>query len=89
MHDESVKVDIVGKNLSFMFDVEVILGLSCIFLMLECVHALIKVAQGKDVFVCDFAEAVKMAQQEFYKLYYDLMPNLRTRHLMTSMQSKP
>ncbi len=72
IHDEIAKSDVVGKNLSFMSDVEVILGLPSIFPMFECVHALIKVAQGKDVFVCDFVEAVKMTQQEFYTLYYDL-----------------
>jgi hypothetical protein len=72
MHAESAKFDVEGKNLSSMFDVEVILGLPCIFLMFECVHALIKVAQGRDVFVCDFVEVVKMAHQELYKLHYDL-----------------
>jgi len=55
-----------------MFDVEMILGLPSIFLMFECVHALIKVAQGKDVFVCDFVEVVKMTQQGLYTLYYDM-----------------
>jgi hypothetical protein len=62
MHVESAKFDVVGKNLSYMFDVDVILGLPCILLMFECIHALIKVAQGKDVFVCDFVESLKMAQ---------------------------
>jgi hypothetical protein len=49
--------------------VEAILRLLCIFSLFECVHALIKVAQGRDIFVCDFVEAVKIAQQEFYMLY--------------------
>jgi hypothetical protein len=44
MHDESVKFDVVRKNLSSIFDLEVILGLPCILPMLECVHVLIKVA---------------------------------------------
>jgi hypothetical protein len=30
-----------------------------------------KVAQCKDVFVCEFVEVVKVAQQELYKLYFD------------------
>jgi hypothetical protein len=61
MHAESPKFDVARKNLSSMFDVEVILGLPCILPMFVCVHALIKVAQGRDVFVCDFVEVVKMA----------------------------
>jgi hypothetical protein len=44
MHSKSAKSNVVGKNLSSMFDVEVILGLPCILPMLECVHTLIKVA---------------------------------------------
>ncbi len=68
IHDESAKSNLARNNLSSMFNVEVILGLPCILPMLECVHALIKVAKGRDVFVCDFMEAMKMAQQEFYKL---------------------
>jgi hypothetical protein len=71
MHVESAKFDVVGKRLNYVFDVEVILGLPCSLLMLEFVHALIKVAQGKYVFVCDFVEVVKMAKQKLYKLYCD------------------
>jgi len=52
-------------------DVEFILGLPYIFPLLECVHTLIKIVQGKDVFVCDFVESVKQAQQKLYKLYCD------------------
>jgi type VI protein secretion system component VasK len=54
-----------------MCDVEFILGLPYIFPLLECVHTLIKIVQGKDVFVCDFVESVKQAQQKLYKLYCD------------------
>jgi hypothetical protein len=35
-----------------MFDVELILGMSYILPLLECVHMLIKVAKSRDVFVC-------------------------------------
>jgi hypothetical protein len=42
------------KYLNAMCNVELILGLIYILFMLECVHALIKVAPNKDVFVYDF-----------------------------------
>jgi hypothetical protein len=54
--------DAIWKHLNSLCDVEVILGLPYIYPLFECVHALIKVAQGKDVFVCDFVEVVKIAQ---------------------------
>ncbi len=55
---------------------EVILGLPYIFPLFECVHALIKVAQGKDVFVCNFVEAVNTAQQDLYMLYSSIEKKL-------------
>jgi hypothetical protein len=44
MHAKNVKSDGVGKKLNSLCDVEVILRLSYILPLLECVHALIKIA---------------------------------------------
>ncbi len=33
---------------------------------------LIKIAQGRNVFVCDFVENVKQMQQKLYMLYCDI-----------------
>jgi len=68
MHAKNQWNDVAWKNLNSLCDVEVILGLPCI---LECVHALIKVTQNKDVFVCNFVEVVKVAQQEPYRFCCD------------------
>jgi hypothetical protein len=51
MHAKSQQNDVAKNNLNSLCDVEVIIRLPCILLLLECVHALIKVAQCKDVFV--------------------------------------
>jgi hypothetical protein len=51
--------------------VEVILRLPSILLFLECVDAMIKVTQNRNVFVYNFVEVVKVAQQERYKFYCD------------------
>jgi hypothetical protein len=66
MHAKRQWNDVVGKNLKSLCDVEVILRLPCILPLFECVHVLIKVAQGRNIFVCDFMEVVKGAQQELY-----------------------
>jgi hypothetical protein len=42
-----------------MCEVEFILALPCILPLFECVHMLIKIAQGRNVFVRDFVENVK------------------------------
>ncbi len=43
MHTKSSKSEVVQKNLNALCDVEFILGLHCVFPLLECVHVLIKV----------------------------------------------
>ncbi len=39
--------------------------------MLEYVYTLVKILQGKDVFVYDFVNDVKLTHQELFKLYYN------------------
>lgn len=46
-------------NLVDLSDVGIILGLH-VFYMLESVNALIKCAQTKDVFICDYIVAIKI-----------------------------
>jgi hypothetical protein len=72
MYAENSRSNAILKNLNFLCDVEFIIGILCIFSMLECVHALIKIAKSKDVFMCDFVEFVKLAQHELYWFYCDL-----------------
>jgi hypothetical protein len=71
LNSKSSKNDQTLRNLNAMCDVELILGLTCIFPLLQCVHMFIKIVQGRDVFVCDFAKSIKQAQQELYRLYCD------------------
>jgi hypothetical protein len=66
MQAESPKSDTTSKNLNVLCDMELILGLPCLLPLFECVHKLIKIAQGQDVFVCDLVEAIKLAQLELY-----------------------
>jgi hypothetical protein len=69
MHVKSPKSDIASKNLNVLCDVELILGLPCLLPLFKCVHELIKITQGQDVFVCNLVEVVKLTQLEIYKLY--------------------
>jgi hypothetical protein len=45
------------------------MGLHDIVPFLDCVHALIKLAQSYDVFVCNFIDAMKVCQLQFFWLY--------------------
>jgi hypothetical protein len=63
MHIKSSKNEVILKNLNVLCNIKFILGLPCILPMFECVHALIKIAQHWNVFVCDFvAKSIKLAQ---------------------------
>jgi hypothetical protein len=72
MYIESANSDATIKNMVSLCNVESILRFPCIIPLLNCVHTLIKLSQGKDIFVCDFVEFLKLAQHEFYIVYFDL-----------------
>jgi hypothetical protein len=50
---------------------ETLLGLNVMMSMLEVVHSLIKFAQLKDVFVCDFIIVVKICERDVYYMFCD------------------
>jgi hypothetical protein len=60
MYDDLHIMAITKTNLQYLCDIEVAMELAYIMLLLESIHALIKFAQVRDTFVCDFVVAVKM-----------------------------
>ncbi len=55
-----------------LLDIELIFYLHYILPFLELVHMLIKYAQGRDVYIYNFVEAIKMYKSKIYELYNDL-----------------
>jgi hypothetical protein len=62
MDVDSTKNEVALKNLNVLCDIDLILGFPCILPLLDIVHMLIKIAQGRNVFVCDFVNDVKSVQ---------------------------
>jgi len=62
MHSNNAKNEVALKNLNAFCDIEYILWFLCILPLLETMHKLIKIAQGKDVFVCNFADVIELVQ---------------------------
>jgi hypothetical protein len=58
-------------NYENLCDLQVLLGFACILPLLEYVHALIKFAQMKDVYVCDLVATIKVFQGDIYTMYCD------------------
>jgi hypothetical protein len=52
-------------------DLHILLGLVCILHLLKSMHALIKFAQSRNVFVCDLVATIKVCQSDVYSMYYD------------------
>jgi len=70
-------------NYEHLCDIHILLGLACILPLLESVHALIKFAQSKDVFVCDLVVPIKDCQGDVYNMYYDSTSKFTTDSFST------
>ncbi len=66
--------------LDLLCDVHTLLGLSCLLPLLEAVNALIKFAQGKDVFMCDFMAIVKICLVNLFMMYLDPTTSYQHEH---------
>jgi len=64
-------IPFVNSNLSLLTNVDTLLGLNAMMLMLKEVHFLIKFAQLKYVFVCDFIVIVKICERDVYHMFCD------------------
>jgi hypothetical protein len=60
MYVDAPKTNIATENLSLLCDLKLIMGLHAILPLLDFGHALIKLAQSCDVFVCDFIDEMKV-----------------------------
>jgi len=69
MSQDSVSIVQTRFNLNLLCDLHMLLGLFCLLPLLEAVHALIKFAQGKDIFICDFVATIKICQVNLCMMY--------------------
>jgi hypothetical protein len=69
MTDDMNVMVVTQTNLGYLCDIKVVVGLTCIMFFLKVVHVLIRFAQLKDNFVCDFVTFVKMCCAELYNMY--------------------
>jgi hypothetical protein len=63
--------ELAKKNLALLCSFETLLSLPVMILLLGSVNALIKFAQGRHVYICDFVSAVKVCQGELYTRFVD------------------
>jgi len=61
----------VMLNYEHLCDIHILFRLAYILPLLEFMHALIKFAQSRNVFVCDLVATIKVCQGDVYSMYYD------------------
>lgn len=59
------------KCLSIMVDPYALLGMTVLMPLLEIVDLVMTFVQKRDVFICDFVAALKLAKGQFYTIYVD------------------
>lgn len=64
-------IKLAKKNLGFLCDIQILLGLSGLLPLLRCVQSLMKFAQGRDLFVCDYVAAIQVCMAEITAFYVD------------------
>ena len=67
------------SNFDALVDIEVMLSLAYFVPMLNTVHCLIKLTQPRDMFVCDFMQAIKVCQNELLKTVHGTIQCLQNR----------
>jgi hypothetical protein len=71
MHDDVLWNNTTTEHLSSFCDLKLIFGLHAILPLLDYMPTLIKFAQSRNVFFCDFIDVGKIFQLEFYWFYND------------------
>ncbi len=71
MCDDLYIVIIANTNFQYLCDTKMVMGLACIMLMMEIIHAFLKFAQVHDTFICDFVTTMKICCIELYNMYLD------------------
>jgi hypothetical protein len=49
----------------------VLLSLACFIPLLDAVYYLIKLSQARDIFICDFMQAITVCQEELARKFID------------------
>jgi hypothetical protein len=54
-----------------LLDPYLALGMTCLLPLLECINSLVKFAQRRNVYICDFVAALTMCQGQLFEMYRD------------------
>jgi hypothetical protein len=59
MMEDQDEVDTAKTSFHHLIDIQIVVSLSCLIPMLKCLHHLMQLGQKRDVYICDYLDALK------------------------------
>jgi len=75
-------INVIQARLTFnlLCDLHTLLTLSYLLPLLKVVNILIKFAQGKNIFICNFVTKIKICQANIFMMYFDPFTSYQHEH---------
>jgi hypothetical protein len=68
MEDEQA-VDAAKTSFQHLMDIQIVVSLSCLIPMLKSLHQLMQLGQKRDVYICDYLDALRQCQADITAFY--------------------
>jgi hypothetical protein len=82
MVENNGHIENAKANYELLCDIEMLLGLACIFPCLQIVHMLSKFTQERDTIICDFIYALKLAKVDLITMYCNNEKSYNLQHFL-------
>jgi hypothetical protein len=80
MSQDNINVIQARLNLNLLCDLHTLLDLSYLLPLLKVVNILIKFAQRKNIFICNFVTIIKIFQANIFMTYFDPFTSYQHEH---------
>jgi hypothetical protein len=71
------------KVMDMLFYPYLALSMTCLLPLLECMNSLVKFAQRRNVFICDFVAALATCPRQLYEMYIDTVKAYGTNQFVS------
>jgi hypothetical protein len=81
MSQDNPSIVQIKLNIEFFCDIHTLLALYYLLPLLECINALMKFSQRRDVFISNFIVVTKFCQVDLFMMYINPMTKYQNEHL--------
>jgi hypothetical protein len=75
-----------GNVLSVLLDPYLCLGMTALMPLLDCINTLVKFAQARNVFICDFVAALVLCRGQIFEMYRNDSTSFTSHHFLDFKQ---